>query len=226
MASKTLLLLIAFSLFPAFAEAQVTYGGNVQQEISVSSEAGESTATLLVTQVQTMLPGGRVADGSIIALFVPSSQLFWWMHKSSFGAPEPEKALKEFLDSITCAAYSDQIACFVAEGRTLEVRTSEMRVSSMDEGISKLHNLLPGELAKFRSGAPYEFQRVPIAKAVGEAFLTSKDSAFLAQLKVGAIDRSDSGWRIEIRNDRGESKTVALSIDFKTATSVSSSPAM
>jgi hypothetical protein len=140
------------------------------------------------------------------------------MHQSSFGAPDPEKALKEFLDTVTCSAYSDQIACFAADGRTLEVRTSEMWASSMDEGISKLHKLLPEELPRIVLGEE-EFQRIPIAKAVGERFLTSKDSAFLAELKVGAIDRSDSGWKIEIRNDRDESKTVILSKDFKEATS-------
>ena len=224
MASKTLLFLIAFSLIPAFAEAQVTYGRNVQQEITVSSEAGESTATLSVTQVHAVLPDSRVADGSIIALSVPSSRLFWWMQKASDGVSDPEAVLKEFLDSFTCAAYSDQIACFVAEGRTLEVSTSEMRVSSIDEGISKVHKRMTEEHPRILSASTYEFQRVPIAKAVGETFITSKDSAFLAQLKVGAIDRSDSGWKIEIKNDRGESKTVALSIDFKTATIASNSP--
>jgi hypothetical protein len=218
MASKTQLLLIVLSLFPAFVEAQVTLGRNVQQEISVSSEAGESTATLSVTQVQTVLSSGRIADGSIIALFVPSSQIFWWMHQSSFGAPDLEKVQKKFLDSVTCSAYSDQIACFAAGGRTLEVRTSDMRASSMDEGISKLHKLLPEELPRIVLGE-VEFQRVSIAKAIGERFLTSKDSAFLAQLKVSAIDRSDSDWRIEIKNDRGESKTVVVSKDFKEATS-------
>lgn len=221
MASKALLLLIAFSLLPAFAEAQVTFGRNIQQEISVSSEAEGATATLSVTQVQTVLPSGRVADGSIIGLFVPSSQVFWWMHKSSDGASNPETALKEFLDSVTCSVYSDQIACFVADGRTLEVRTSEMRVSSMDEGISKVNKLLPEELPRILLGAT-QFQRVPIAKAVGQAFLTPKDfGPYSVQLKVGAIDRSVSGWRIEIRNDRGESKTVILSRDLKTVTSAS-----
>lgn len=217
MASETLLILIAFSLIAPFAEAQVTVDRNVQQEIQVSSEAGSSTATLSVTQVQTVLPNGKVVDGSIIGLFDPSSRLFWWMHQSSTGASNPETVLKDFLDSFTCSVHSDQIACFVADGRTLEVRTSEMRASSMEEGVSMARNLLPIEL-----GATLEFQRVPLAQAVGQAFLSPKDFGDPGvRLTVGAIARSDSGWRVEIKNDRGESKTVILSRDSKTVTSAS-----
>ncbi len=222
MATKTLLMLIAFSLLPAFAEAQVTLGRNVQQEIPVSSEAGEATASLSVTQVHAVLPGGRVAEGSIIALFVPSSRLFWWMHKSSSGASDPEKELKAFLDSFTCSVYSDQIACFSASGKTIWVQTSEMRVSSMDEGISKVHQLLPEELPKILLGSTLGFREVSIAQAVGVIFPNPKGFGDPpVQLKVSAIDRSDSGWRIEITNDRGEKKAVILSRDFKAATSAS-----
>jgi hypothetical protein len=97
-----------------------------------------------------------------------------------------------------------------------------MRVSSMDEGISKVHKLLPEELSGFMSGKTLEFQRVPLAQAVGQRFLDPKNFGDPGvRLTVGAVSRSDSGWRVEIKNDRGESKTVILSRDLKTVTSAS-----
>ena len=98
-----------------------------------------------------------------------------------------------------------------------------MRVSSMDEGVLKLRKLLPEELPKILSGATREFQDVTLSsQAVGETFLEPKDFDDIpTRLRVVAVDRSASGWRIEIRNDRGESKTVILSRDFKTVTSAS-----
>jgi hypothetical protein len=222
MAGKTLLILIAFSLLPTLAEAQVTFGRSVQQEIHVSSEAGGTSATLSVSQAQTVLPGGRILYGSMIALFVPSSRLLWWMHQSSNGVSDPETAAKEFLDSFTFSVHPDQIACFSANGKVLEVRTSEMQVSNMDEGLLKARKLLSEELPSLLSGAMLSFQRVPLAQAVGQTFLLPKDFGDPPiRLKIGAVDRSASGWRIEIRNDRGESKTVILSRDFKAVTSAS-----
>lgn len=223
MACKTLLILIAFSLFPAFAETQLTYGRNIQQEIRVSSEAGDSAATLTVTQIHMVLPAGRVEDGSMFSLFVPSSRLFWWGYRGSNGMSGPEADLKAFMDSFTFSVHPDQIACFWPNGRTLWFRTSEMRVSSMDEGVLKLRKLLPEELPKILSGATREFQDVTLSsQAVGETFLEPKDFDDIpTRLRVVAVDRSASGWRIEIRNDRGESKTVILSRDFKTVTSAS-----
>lgn len=219
MANKTALILAAFSLFPAFAESQVTVGRNVQQEIRASSEAGTSTASLSVTQVKTVLSDGKIVDGSIIGFFDPSSRLFWWIHQSSLGASDPESVLKEFLDSDAFSVQPDQIAWFRADGRVLWVLTSEMRVSSMEEGVSRVIRLLPEALPKLMSGDTLKFQRIPLAEAVGQTFLEPKDFGDPAiRLKVGAIERSDVGWRIEIRNDRGESKTVLLSKDLKTVT--------
>lgn len=222
MASKTLLILIASSLLSTFAEAQETLGRSVQQEIAVSSEAGSSSATLSITQAQTVVSDGRVVYGSIIVLFVPSSRLFWWMDKSSVGVSDPETVLKDFLDSFTFSVHPDQIACFSASGKTLWVRTSEMRVSSMDEGVSQASRLLSEELPMLLSGATEEFQEVSIAKAVGLTFPNPKDFGDPpVRLKVSAVHRSASGWTVEITNDRGESKTVILSRDFKTVTSAS-----
>lgn len=191
MASKILLILISFSLLPTLAEAQVTFGRNVQQqEIRVNSEAGSSTtAVLSVTQAQTVLPGGRVEYGSIIAIFVPSSRFFWWMHQGSDGVTDPETALKEFLDSFTFSVHTDQIACFSADGRNLWFRSSDMRVSNMDEGLSKLRKLLPEELPGMFSGGTVQFQRVPLAQAVGQTFLSPKDfGGPPVRLKVVTVD--------------------------------------
>jgi hypothetical protein len=220
--ASRLLILIVFSPLSPLSEAQVTFGRNVQQDVHVSSEAGMAAATLSVTQVQTVLPAGRVADGSIIAIFVPSSRLFWWMHQGSDGVTDPETALKEFLDRFTFSVHPDQIACFSADGRNLWFRSSDVRVSNMDQGLSKLRKLLPEELPGMLPGGTVQFQRVPLAQAVGQTFLSPKDfGGPPVRLKVGAVDRSASGWRIEIRNDRGESKTVTLTRDFKVETSAS-----
>lgn len=222
MASKTALILAAFSLFPSFAEAQVTVGRNVQREIRVSSEAGTSTASLSVTQVKTVLSSGKVVDGSVIGLFELSSRLFWWMHQSSAGASDPDTVLKEFLDSDVFSVYPDEIAWFRADGRILWVLTSEMRVSSMDDGVSRVIRLLPEALPKLMSGETLKFHRIPLAVAVGQTFLEPKDFGDPpVRLKVGVVERSDLGWRVEIRNDRGESETVLLSKDLESATSAS-----
>jgi hypothetical protein len=144
------------------------------------------------------------------------------MQKASDGESNPEAVMKEFLDSVTCSVYPDQIACFSASSKTLEVRTSEMRVSNMDEGISNVHKSMTEELPRGLSAASYEFQRVSIAQAVGPTFPNPKGFGDPpVRLKISAVDRSTSGWRIEIRNDRSESKTVILSRDFETATSAS-----
>jgi hypothetical protein len=219
MAGRTLSILIVFSLVSALAEAQVTLGRDVRQEIPVSSETEGATATLSVTQAQAVLPGGRDEYGSLITLFVPSSRLFWWMYQSSDGVSDPDSELKAFLDSFTFSVHPDEIACFAADGAVLEVRTSEMRVSNMNEAETKGRRLLAEELPGFRSGKTLEFQRVSLAQAIDRKFFFPKDfGGPPVQLKVGAVARSASGWRIEIKNDRGESKTVILSRDLSTVT--------
>jgi hypothetical protein len=220
MASKTLSILTAFLLFAAFAKAQVTVGRSVKQEIQVSSETGNPTATLSVTQVKTVLPNSKVVDGSIIALFDPSSRLFWWMHQSSIGESDPEKVLNEFLYSTAFSVHPEQIVSLSVDGRSLWALTSEMRVSSLDEGVGKVSGLLPEALPELMSGKTLKFQRVPLAPVVRPTFLDPKNFGDPAvRLKVGKVERSAPGWKVEIKNDRDESETIILSNDFKTATS-------
>ena len=95
-----------------------------------------------------------------------------------------------------------------------------MRVSNMGEGVSKLRKSLPEELPRMLSSGTVQFQQVSLAEAFGPKFFYPKDFGDPpVRLKVGVIDRSASGWRIEIKNERGDSRIVMLSRDFKTVTS-------
>lgn len=216
MVDKILLILTALLLFPAVVAAQVTVGSSVRRELRVRSETGSVEADLSVIQVRTALPRGQSVNGSLIVFFDPASQLFWWMHESSTEPSDPATVRKEFLDSHTFSVHSDQIVCFIAEGRTLWVRTSEMRAANLDEGITKALSSLPEELSRFVSGDMTWFQQVPLAEAVGQTFFHPKNIGDPAvRLKITTVDRLPSGWRIEIENDKGECKTVTMTRDFK-----------
>jgi hypothetical protein len=98
------------------------------------------------------------------------------MHQSSIGVSDPETVLKEFLNSVTFSVHRDQIACFSPNGRTLEVLTSVMRVSSMDEGVSKALRLLPDELQgalQVKRGSSSEY---PWLELLARHFLIPKTS--------------------------------------------------
>jgi hypothetical protein len=218
MPKKTLCVLSVLLLAAWFTQAQATMSHNARGEIAVQSDAPGSKALLSVTQVQTMLSDGRSIDGSIIALFDATNRLFWWMHLTSVGPADPDSVRKEFLNSYTFSVYPEQIVCFVAQGRTLWVRTSHLHVSSLDEGLAKVQSTLSEELEKFVSGETMWFHEIPLAQSMGQTFFRPKNFGDPAvRLRIGTVERSASGWRVEVRNDKGESKMVTLNKDFKAA---------
>jgi hypothetical protein len=216
MTTKLLAIPVLLLSAASCAGAQVTTGRTASGEIAVRSDASDSKSILSTTQVQTKLPNGRLVDGSVITLYDPGSQLFWWTHQKSIGPADPESARKEFLGSYRCSVFPDEIACFTAEGRTLWSRISKTRVSSAEEGLAAVRAALPGELAKFESGEAMWFTEMPLAQTVGRTFFHPKNPGDPAvRLTIERIERLGNGWRVDIRNDKGESTRVAVSRDFK-----------
>lgn len=211
--------LTAIVLMMIPVSGQVTMGPAGQSQTTLYNSKADTKAILSVSTAHAVLSGGRSSDGSIIALFDPGSRFFWWMYEKSVQSTDSNVITNHFLSSYAAAISPEGIVCFTASGRNLWVRSLSERYPTVEAGLAHVRAILPSELANTESGATRWFQPIHIAALVGQQFFWPKNIGDPpVQLTIPSVNRSGEGWRIDIKNDRGEIKTVLLGRDFTAST--------
>ena len=165
-------------------------------------------------QVLVPMGNGQVERGDVVMLHEPDNGMFSWCYQTSLGdTPGDISAL--FLKESVIYLTDDRIVVFRLDSRTLWVRDSTGRYSTLDEGQAKLLGTLAhsqGEIA----GRPNLFQEVNLTELMdSDVFEPTFGESPFPDYKLRSVARQQEGWLLLIEGTHHDLVDVQLDNDYQ-----------